>query len=619
MMAWIASIALPQARTKQQHHPPQLARLLAKSLAQANQTQRKVSAKAAHTWASTIQKKLPYLQLVKAMIIVEREGEDLGFGIPLRETRFAFHTQKKRQGKELKKDDEREKALFDLTQGLDKEYKTNPSVSKVEQVKQTKEWLAVAPIVTDKGAFLGNALVQISIRPTKTRRSAPFWMTQLVSWLIVSLLIGGLFFIVRGPWGHIIALLGLVGVALYPYVDAVEREQHLRLMKRKQEQKQLQSVLKATTSASPQWTQKVFPAWSKAFSITFSKSQVKVQLTKNATQAQPSKIDPWGSVGIGLLGVLLYLFYAFGFLEAMLRTLQLHRAAYLYTAPAILGMLVLVFAPFTVGIALSFFQHEGGGQYTFVGLKHFHDLIASDLHPFPSPLSFYFTLTVTILWTLLNVALHVSIGLGLALLLKNPMLHMKEVYRVLLILPWAIPNYITALIWKGMFHQQFGAVNALFASVGIAKVQWFSQFSTAFTANLVTNTWLGFPFMMVVSLGALQSIPGDLYEAAEVDGANGWQKFWYITMPLLKPALFPAIILGSIWTFNMFNVIYLVSGGGPEGSTDILITEAYHWAFTRGNHYGYAAAYSVIIFIILLGYSLATNKITKATEGIFSD
>ncbi len=122
--------------------------------------------------------------------------------------------------------------------------------------------------------------------------------------------------------------------------------------------------------------------------------------------------------------------------------------------------------------------------------------------------------------------------------------------------------------------------------------------------------------MMVVSLGALQSIPGALYDAADVDGASAWQKFRHITLPLLKPALFPAIILGSIWTFNMFNVIYLVSGGGPDHSTEILITDAYR-AFAELNRYGLAAAYSVIIFVILFLYTVMTNRITKATEGAF--
>jgi len=115
--------------------------------------------------------------------------------------------------------------------------------------------------------------------------------------------------------------------------------------------------------------------------------------------------------------------------------------------------------------------------------------------------------------------------------------------------------------------------------------------------------------MMVVTLGALQAIPSDIEEAASIDGATGWQRFWAVTWPLLKPALLPAIVLGSIWTFNMFNIIYLVSGGEPDGGTEILISEAYRWAFTRGHRYGYAAAYAVLIFGVLLIYSKTTDRI----------
>jgi arabinogalactan oligomer/maltooligosaccharide transport system permease protein len=212
---------------------------------------------------------------------------------------------------------------------------------------------------------------------------------------------------------------------------------------------------------------------------------------------------------------------------------------------------------------------------------------------------------------LVNVALHVSIGLFLALLLKNPLLKLRAVYRVLLIVPWAVPNYITALMWKGMFHRQFGAINGLLSALGIEPISWFTQFSTSFAANVITNTWLGFPFMMVVSLGALQSIPNDLYEAAAVDGASRWAQFRRITLPLLKPALLPSVILGCVWTFNMFNIIYLVSGGEPGGATDILVSEAYRWAFQRNEQYGFAAAYSVLIFFVLLAWTKITNRLTE--------
>ena len=196
----------------------------------------------------------------------------------------------------------------------------------------------------------------------------------------------------------------------------------------------------------------------------------------------------------------------------------------------------------------------------------------------------------------LNVILHVTLGLIFGIALSRPFLKLKAIYRVLLIVPWAVPSYVTALAWKGMFHRQYGAINALLGS----ETSWFASFSGAFTANVATNVWLGFPFMMVVVMGALTSIPKDVLEAAEVDGATRWQSFWLVTLPLLRPTLLPAVILGSIWTFNMFNVVFLVSGGEPDGKTDILVSEAYRWAFARNAQFGYAAAYAVIIFGLLV-------------------
>jgi arabinogalactan oligomer/maltooligosaccharide transport system permease protein len=191
---------------------------------------------------------------------------------------------------------------------------------------------------------------------------------------------------------------------------------------------------------------------------------------------------------------------------------------------------------------------------------------------------------------------------------------MKALYRVLLIVPWAVPSYVTALAWKGMFNRQFGAVTGLIVGLNrifgthLEPIAWFSNFSTAFSANLATNIWLGFPFMMVVTLGALTGVPDDVLEAAKVDGATRFQRLRLVTLPIIRPTLAPAVILGAIWTFNMFNVVFLVSGGEPDGTTDILVSEAYRWAFTRENQYGYAAAYAVLIFLLLFVFTRLTGK-----------
>ncbi len=292
------------------------------------------------------------------------------------------------------------------------------------------------------------------------------------------------------------------------------------------------------------------------------------------------------------------------------RTQGRERFAWWYLAPAALAMLVLVFVPFSVGAGMSLFHYDSGGRWIFIGMRNFVDILASREGPVFAPLSFYFTLAVTVLWTVANVSLHVLIGVTLALLLRDPLLRLRAVYRVLLIVPWAVPNYITALIWKGMFHRQFGAVNGILAALHLAPVSWFSRFSTAFCANLVTNVWLGFPFMMVVTLGALSRIPKELEEAAALDGAGRWQRLRHVILPLLKPALLPSVLLGAVWTFNMFNIVFLVSGGEPDGATEILVSQAYRWAFTRGHRYGYAAAYAVLIFAVLAIQSALSRRAT---------
>jgi ABC-type sugar transport system permease subunit len=290
-----------------------------------------------------------------------------------------------------------------------------------------------------------------------------------------------------------------------------------------------------------------------------------------------------------------------------------HRVALGFLAPTLVAMIALVATPFVIGLVIGFFDHHHG-TWTFVGLDNFAEILSGGGRALDDPLNFWFILGVTVLWTFANVVLHVVIGVSLALLLSRTWLRGKGVWRMLLILPWAIPNYITALIWRGMFEGQHSAINSLLDGFGFGDVSWFSSWATAFSANVVTNTWLGFPFMMVVAIGAIQGIPRDLYEAAEVDGATSWQRFRHITLPHLRPAMAPAIALGSIWTFNMFNVIFLVSGGRPGGSTDILVTDAYRWAFERGERYGMAAAYAIIIFLILLLWTVFGTRVVRRDE-----
>ncbi|MBM4359551.1 MAG: extracellular solute-binding protein [Deltaproteobacteria bacterium] len=279
--------------------------------------------------------------------------------------------------------------------------------------------------------------------------------------------------------------------------------------------------------------------------------------------------------------------------------------AYRYVAHAVLALGVLVFAPLLAGAAISLTSGRPG-EGSYVGLGNFVAILTARGGPLLATGTFYFVLGVTLAWTLANVTLHLAIGATLGVLLSRPVLRLKAVYRVLLIVPWAVPSYVTALAWKGMFHRQFGAVTALILGarklgLDLEPVDWFARFATAFAANVATNVWLGFPFMMVVTISAMTSLPSEVLEAAELDGATRWQRFTRVVLPILRPTMMPAVALGSVWTFNMFNVVFLVSGGEPDGQTDILVSEAYRWAFTRQAQYGYAAAYSVLIFALLFG------------------
>jgi arabinogalactan oligomer/maltooligosaccharide transport system permease protein len=282
----------------------------------------------------------------------------------------------------------------------------------------------------------------------------------------------------------------------------------------------------------------------------------------------------------------------------------------LYTAPAMLVMALVVVYPFLYNIVLSFSN---------MNLTHFRDWSLKGFANFRMVLTdstFWYFLWKTCLWTVLNLIFHVGIGVFLALIL-NKEIRGKSFYRTLLILPWAVPQYITALTWRGMFNAEYGTINLLLEKIFGLHISWLSTEWGAFSACLITNVWLGFPFMMIVALGGLQSISDSYYEAAEIEGANSWQKFWGITVPLLKPVMVPAIILGVIWTFNNFNVVWLVSNGGePSDTTHILVSWVYKAAFTYFR-LGYAAAFSMIIFTILFIFSWRFIKTSRAAENIY--
>ncbi len=287
------------------------------------------------------------------------------------------------------------------------------------------------------------------------------------------------------------------------------------------------------------------------------------------------------------------------------------RFAYMMLLPAALIVVAVVLYPFIYNfiISMSNMSMRNFHDWNIIGFGQYAKVFGEKL--------FYSVFAKTVIWTVVNVFFHVTLGVMLAMLL-NRTLPGKGIFRTLLIIPWAMPQYIAALTWRGMFNYQYGAINLIITRyLSMTPVEWLKSPFEAFTACILTNIWFGFPFMMIIALGGLQSIDKSLYEAAEVDGASRWRQFWSITVPLLRPVMVPAIVLGTIWTFNNLNVMWLVSNGGePADSTHILVSYVYKAAFNL-YRYGYAAAFSVVIFVILLVFSIFFVKRTKGTEAAY--
>lgn len=230
----------------------------------------------------------------------------------------------------------------------------------------------------------------------------------------------------------------------------------------------------------------------------------------------------------------------------------------------------------------------------------------------------------TIMFALLTVLFTLTIGLGLAIVMNDKQLPAKGLLRSLVIIPYTIPGFISALVWVGLLNPYYGQFNAMIKNIIGVSPSWFSDGTLAKAAILLVNTWLGFPYMMIICLGALQSIPTDMYEAADLDGASGWQKFRALTLPLLMVAIGPVLIGVFAFNFNNFTVIELITRGGPPiagsstpaGQTDILLSYTYRLAFAtgKGTDYGLASAISFFIFAIVASITAFNFRFTKRLE-----
>jgi len=256
-----------------------------------------------------------------------------------------------------------------------------------------------------------------------------------------------------------------------------------------------------------------------------------------------------------------------------------------------------------------------------VGFKNFSDFVTSPAlrGPLVQILTWNFVFpTVSVLSTF-------ALGLAIAIMFNDPEFPLKKLIRSLLIIPYTIPGLISIIMWRGMLNSEFGVINRWLENFVSQAPRWTTEPFWAQVAILLVNLWLGYPYMMLISSGALQSIPSDIYEAAMIDGATGWQSFRRITLPLLLIAVGPLLIASYIFNFNNFNLIYLFISGGPPiagattnaGHTDLLISYVYKLAFEsggRGVQYGLASAISIVVFFIVGAITLFQYRFTNMWE-----
>ncbi len=311
---------------------------------------------------------------------------------------------------------------------------------------------------------------------------------------------------------------------------------------------------------------------------------------------------------------------------------------YMYLAPALIIMGIITFYPLIYQFIISFSDFGtkdlllglSSPKLHWIGLKNYIDIFTGGL-PVQN-FEFFRVLTYNFWWAITNVAVHVPAGVLIAVLLNINGVWLKRFYRAIYVLPVVIPPIVVATVWKNIFDEQYGAMNQmltaithLFGATDPVRIRWLFEYQPpipwllpnsplplAYYAMMIANFWLGWPFMCLVATGALQSIPRELYEAADIDGASSWDQFWNITVPLLRPAMVPAAIYGFTLSFNLFNFVYFMTGGGPARSTEILVTFVY--SLVRDLRlYGAAGAFSLIILIVALIVFLITNRITHAT------
>ncbi|MEA5014228.1 MAG: sugar ABC transporter permease [Candidatus Limiplasma sp.] len=275
-----------------------------------------------------------------------------------------------------------------------------------------------------------------------------------------------------------------------------------------------------------------------------------------------------------------------------------------FILPATLTLLLLLLYPFGYGIYVSLFKTNLVNKWAFVGLKNYVDAFATG--------ELWGSLGLTVQFTFFVVLGHMVLGLGLALLL-NRNFRGRTLYRALLMLPWLFPEVVAANLWKWILSASTGLINGVLIRAGAIQEPISFLGSTQYAMLMViwVCVWKGYPLIMLQSLAGLQTIPGDLYEAAKIDGANGYQQFLHVTLPGLRSSLMVMLILDTVWWFKHVTMIWLLTSGGPGSATNVISIDIYKRAFEYLN-FGSSSAIAVVVFLICVLISLLYRRMMKS-------
>ena len=279
---------------------------------------------------------------------------------------------------------------------------------------------------------------------------------------------------------------------------------------------------------------------------------------------------------------------------------------YIFIAPNVVVFAVFMFVPILFAFYISLNEWTLIGYPTFVGLGNYLDMLEDS--------EFLRAFYNTGVYTLGTVPTSIALGLVVALGL-NRKLPGRTLLRSIFFVPVIISLVAVALIASWIFNDNYGIINAALSAVGIGDVPWLSSARWAMISLIIATLWIRLGFNMVIYLAALQSIPTELYDAARVDGASGWRRFRHITWPLLGPTTFLLVIINIIYSLHVFDLIYVMTGGGPGFSTTVLVQYIYQMAFTEGQM-GYASAIGVVLYLLLLVFTVFQWRVTRQSENV---